>query len=186
MLISIKMNKDLERVIEVPEGITVTIEGNNMVVKGNGKELSREVNLHKIETKVEENKVTLSSKGATRRQSKMIGTAWAHLKNMIKGCQEDFVYTLEVCNVHFPMNVKAEGNKVVIKSFLGETTERVAKVIDGVKVDIKGSTITVSSSDIEAAGQTAANLEKATRLTGRDRRIFQDGIFITDKCGRAI
>ena len=186
MLISIKMNKDLERIVEVPEGITVSVDGNNITVKGNGKELSKVVNLYKISFKIADGNVTISAKGATKRESKMIGTAWAHLKNMIKGVTEDFVYTLEVCNVHFPMNVKMEGNKIVIKSFLGETTQRVAKILNDVNVDINGSTITVSSSNIEAAGQTAANLEKATRLTGRDRRIFQDGIFITNKCGRAI
>ena len=124
----------------------------------------------------------------------MIGTIWAHLKNMIKGVGEDFVYELEICNVHFPMSVKADiggseevaGGRIIIKSFLGETTIREARIMDGVKVDIKGSKITISSSDIEAAGQTAGNLEKATRLTGRDRRIFQDGIFITSKPGRVI
>jgi large subunit ribosomal protein L6 len=116
----------------------------------------------------------------------MIGTAWAHINNMIKGAKEDFVYELEACNVHFPMNVKMEGKNIIIKSFLGETTQRISKIVGDAKVEIKGSKITVSSSDIEAAGQTAANLEKATRLTGRDRRIFQDGIFITNKCGRAI
>jgi len=84
------------------------------------------------------------------------------------------------------MNVKIVDDKIIIKSFLGETTERVAKIASGAKVDIKGSKITVSSENIESAGQTAANLEKATRLTGRDRRIFQDGIFITSKCGREI
>ena len=84
------------------------------------------------------------------------------------------------------MNVKADNEKVIIKSFLGETTERVAKILPNVKLEIKGTNITVSSSNIEAAGQTAANLEKATRLTGRDRRIFQDGIFITEKPGRII
>ena len=186
MLISIRMNKDLMREVEIPEGVEVVVSGNKITVKGNGKELVRSVDNGKVLMAVKDKKFVLKAKGATRRESKMIGTIWAHLKNMIKGIAEDFVYILEVCNVHFPMNVKAEGEKVVIKSFLGETTVREARVMPNTKVDIKGSQITVSSYDIEAAGQTAANLEKATRLTGRDRRIFQDGIFITEKLGRKI
>ena len=186
MLISIKMNKDLERVIEIPEGVSASVSGNEFVVSGNGKELKKTFDLGKINAEVKDSKVILNAKGATRRESKMIGTTWAHLKNMIKGINEDFVYELEICNVHFPMNVKADGDKVVIKSFLGETTIREAKILPNAKVDIKGSQITVTSNNIEAAGQTAANLEKATRLTGRDRRIFQDGIFITKKPYRVI
>jgi len=185
-LISIKMNKDLERFVEIPEGVEVLINGNNVVVKGNGKEIVRDFDKGKVSMAVADGKVVLTAKGATRRESKMIGTIWAHLKNMVKGVGEDFVYELEVCNVHFPMNVKVDGDKITIKSFLGETTERVAKILTGVKVDIKGNQITVTSDNIEAAGQTAANLEKATRLTGRDRRIFQDGIFITKKPYRVI
>lgn len=180
------MNTDLERVIEIPEGVEVIISENKFSIKGNGKELSRDFDLGKINAVVKDGKIVLTAKGATRRESKMIGTTWAHLKNMVKGINEDFVYELEVCNVHFPMNVKVDGDEIIIKSFLGETTQRVAKIMPNVNVDIKGSKITVSSSDIEAAGQTAANLEKATRLTGRDRRIFQDGIFMTTKPGRII
>ena len=180
------MNKDLERFVEIPEGVTVEINGNEFIAKGNGKETKRNFDLGKIKAEVKDGKVVLTAKGATRRESKMIGTIWAHLKNMVKGTNEDFVYELEVCNVHFPMNVKKDGNKITIKSFLGETTERISKILAGANVDIKGSQITVTSHDIEAAGQTAANLEKATRLTGRDRRIFQDGIFITKKPYRII
>jgi large subunit ribosomal protein L6 len=180
------MNKDLERIIEIAEGVEVFVKGNEFAVKGNGKELKRSFDVGKIKASVKDKKVVLTAKGATRREAKMIGTIEAHLKNMIKGVSEDFVYELEVCNVHFPMNVKVEGERIVIKSFLGETTGREAKVLDGVKVDIKGNKISVSSHDIEAAGQVAANLEKATRLTGRDRRIFQDGIFITKKPYRTI
>ena len=175
------MNKDLKREIEMPEGVSAVISGDDFAVKGNGKELKRTFNMGRAGAKVEGNKIILEAKGASRRESKMIGTAWAHLKNMIKGVGEDFVYELEICNVHFPMNVKAEGKKIIIKSFLGETTLRESRVMDDVKVDIKGSQIIVSGSDIEKTGQTAANLEKATRLTGRDRRIFQDGIYITKK-----
>ena len=184
--IFIKMNRDLERIIDIPEGVEVIISGKEFVVKSNGKELTRNFDVGKVGAVVKDNKIVLSVKEATRRESKMIGTIWAHLKNMIKGFAEDFVYELEICNVHFPMNVKLDGNKVIIKSFLGETTERIAKILPDVNLDIKGSKITVSSNNIESAGQTAANLEKATRLTGRDRRIFQDGIFITSKPGRLI
>jgi large subunit ribosomal protein L6 len=180
------MNKDLERVVEIVDGVEVSINGNEFVVKGNAKELKREFEIGKIKAEVKDGKVILVAKGATKREAKMMGTIWAHLKNMIKGVGEDFVYELEICHVHFPMNVKAQGNKIVIKSFLGETTIRESKVLDDVKIDIKGNLITVSSHNIEAAGQTAANLEKATKLTGRDRRIFQDGIFITKKPYRTI
>jgi len=178
------MNKDLKRIIEIPEGIEVVVNENEITVRGNGKEIARNFDLGKVRPEVKDKKIFLAVKKATRRESKMIGTVWAHLENMIKGLKENFIYDLEICSVHFPMNVKQEGDKVVIKSFLGETTERIAKILPNVNVEIKGSQIAVSSHDIEAAGQTAANLEKATRLTGRDRRIFQDGIFITSKCGR--
>ena len=180
------MNKDLERIIEIEDGIEVSVNGNEFTVKKGSAELRRKFDLGKVRAEVKDKKIVLSVKNATRRESKMIGTTWAHLKNMLKGMTEEFVYELEICNVHFPMNVKQEGNKITIKSFLGETTERISKVLPNVKVDISGSKITVTSNDIEAAGQTAANLEKATRLTGRDRRIFQDGIYITSKNGREI
>ncbi len=186
LLIFIKMNKDLRRVVEISEDTEVLINGNEVNVKGNGKELVRSFDIGKIRIEVKDGNVVLDVKGASKREAKMMGTIEAHLKNMIKGVSEDFVYELEICHVHFPMNVKVEGAKVIIKSFLGETTVREARILDNVNVDIKGNKISVSSSDIEAAGQTAANLEKATKLTSRDRRIFQDGIFITKKPYRTI
>jgi len=180
------MNKDLERVIEIADGVEVSVKGKEFVVKGNGKEIRKTFDVGKIKAEVKDRRVVLTAKGATRRESKMMGTIDAHLRNMIKGVKEDFNYDLEICNVHFPMNVKVEGDIVVIKSFLGEKVAREANIMSGVKVKISGNKINVTSHDIEAAGQTAANLEKATRLTGRDRRIFQDGIFITKKPYRTI
>ena len=180
------MKKDLQRIITLPEGFSAESKGNELTIKGNSSELTRAFDLGRTEIKVKGSDIVLSAKGATRREATMIGTAWAHINNMIKGLADGFEYTLEVCNVHFPMNVKAEGDHVTIKSFLGEKVDRVAKIVPGSKVEIKGTQITVTSNEIEKAGQTAANLEKATRLRGRDRRIFQDGIFITSKNGRAI
>jgi large subunit ribosomal protein L6 len=177
------MKKNLERTIEIPEGTSAQIHGNEITIKGNGNEIKKKFDTKGIEIKIEENKLNLIAPNATRRESRMIGTIWAHINNMIAGLKENYVYKLEICNVHFPMNVKVEGENIVIKSFLGEKTPRIAKILPNTKVDIKGNEITISSFNVESAGQTAANIEKATKIKGRDRRVFQDGIFITEKCG---
>ena len=188
MLISIRMKKDLQRIIEIPEGVQVEINKNIIVVKSGGKELIRDFDFGKVKVEKTEKELKLSVNGASRNESRMIGTIWAHLKNMLAGVGEDYVYKLEIANVHFPMSVKVDGanKQVVIKSFLGEAADRFSKIVEGVKVEVNGENIIVSSHDKEKAGQTAANLEKAARLTGRDRRIFQDGIYITEKPGRVI
>lgn len=175
------MKKDLERIIEIPENVQVEVNGSEVIVKCEGKALKRDFNIRKVKISKEGNQIKISAKNATKREGTMMGTINAHIKNMINGMKEDYIYKMEVCNVHFPMNVKVEGDKLTVKSFLGEKKDRAANIIQNVKVDVKGTEITVSSYDIEAAGQTAANIEKATRLKGRDRRIFQDGIFITEK-----
>jgi len=180
------MKEDIIKKIEIPFGMEVSVNNGEVSVKGNGKETIRKFDLKNFKIEKSKNSVEISAKKATKREAKLIGTVTAHIKNMIKGINENFVYKMEIVNIHFPMNVKIEKNKVVIKNFLGERIERVANILPDVKVEVKGNEIIISSHEKESAGQTAANIEKAATLKGRDRRIFQDGIFITEKCGRAI
>ena len=96
------------------------------------------------------------------------------------------MYHLEAVNVHFPMSLKIEGGKLAINNFFGEKTPRYAKILPNVEVKLEGQKIIIISSNKEAAGQTAANFEKATKIKNRDKRIYQDGIYITQKPGRKI
>jgi large subunit ribosomal protein L6 len=187
LLISTKMKKDLNEVIEIPQGINANISDATIILKGKGKEIKRIFpQSPKIKMELKDGKIVISSQKATKRELKLTNSLVAHIKNMIDGISEDFVYKLEVCNVHFPVTVRLDGKQLKIKNFLGEKIERSADLLDNVKVNIKGNNIEVSSPDIEAAGQTAARIEIATKIRNRDRRVFQDGIFIIEKPGRRV
>ncbi len=102
---------------------------------------------------------------------------------MFSGLQEEFVYKLEAANVHFPMTLKVDSGFLIITNFLGEKFPRKAKILHSVDVEVKGNLITISSHDKESAGQTAANIERATKVRDRDRRVFQDGCYIVERPG---
>lgn len=186
MLIFIKMRKEFLREIEIPQGINVSFEKDILKVSGPNGFTEKEFNFTGIDFKIENNKIILYHKSATKTEKRRINTAYSHIQNMIKGALEDFVYELKVCFAHFPMTLDLKGDTITIKNFLGEKVPRTCKVVSDSKVDIKGSLVVVSSKNKESAGQTAANLEKATRIRSRDRRIFQDGIFLINKAGKHI
>ena len=88
---------------------------------------------------------------------------------------------MKIVYAHFPMTVKVKGNIVTIDNFLGERSPRVAKIIGDAKVSVKGEDVTITGINKEEVGQTMANIEQATKIKGRDPRIFQDGIYLVDK-----
>ncbi len=84
------------------------------------------------------------------------------------------------------MNVSVNGNNFVVNNFLGEKTPRELVLREGADVKIEGDIVTVESVDKELAAQTAADIEMLTKIKGRDLRIYQDGIYITNKDGKEI
>jgi large subunit ribosomal protein L6 len=175
------MKKPLFQTIEIPEGVEVSFSDRTLKVKGPEGENSREMNLGNLDLKVSGNEIKLSHEKATKNEKKMMNTLTAHINNLIRGVQEKFVYELKVASSHFPMTVKVEGNIATIKNYYGEKIERRTKIPQGAEVDIKKDLIIIKSVDKEIAGQAAANFEAVTKVRNRDRRIFQDGIYITKK-----
>jgi large subunit ribosomal protein L6 len=105
---------------------------------------------------------------------------------MFVGVEKGHTYKLKICSGHFPMTVSLSGSKFAVNNFLGEKTPREMKIKTGAVVKIEGDHITVDSAYKEIASQVAADIERLTRVRGRDLRIFQDGIYIINKDGESV
>ncbi len=172
--------------VRVPENVEVTIEGMKVRVKGPKGELVRDFShargiIIRLDEDEEGKKVVVETYFADRRKKALVGTIAAHIENMITGVTKGFRYWMKIIYSHFPVNVKVEGDKVIIENFLGEKAPRVAKIVGNVTVKVQGNDIIIEGIDVEAVGQTAANIEQATKVKGFDRRVFVDGIYIYKK-----
>ena len=180
------MKKEFIQTIKIPEDVDVEIAGNMLKVKGKEGENTREFKTDRLIFEKNNDEIIIGDKKATKKEKKMINTIKAHIKNMIKGVQEKFEYKLKICYNHFPFTVEVKGNEAIIKNFLGEKIPRKLKIPNGVDVKMEKDIIHIRSHNKELAGQAAANFETATRIRLRDRRVFQDGLFIIEKNGKAI
>ncbi len=175
----------LRKEIMIPDSVHLSLD-NGLTVKGPKGEIKKVINEPSVKMELQGNKLVLSPSKLNKNQKRIINTCKSHINNMIHGVQEPFEYKLKVCSSHFPMSVAVDGHNFVVKNFLGEKVPRKSTILPNTKVTVQGDTVTVTGPDIEAVSQTAANIEQSTRITNRDRRVFQDGVWIISKAGQEI
>lgn len=178
--------KKYEEKIGIPEGIEVKIDDGLITVSNKDKKLSRQLKHKKVSLSVVDKNVVISFKNGTKREKTMSRTFKAHIKNMFKGITKGHIYKLKICSGHFPMNVTMKDNKFIVNNFVGEKTPRELNLKEGATVKIEGDIVTIESINKELAAQTAADIEILTKIKGKDLRIFQDGIYITEKDGKMV
>lgn len=182
------MVQHVEWFIDIPESVKVTIDGAKVIVEGQKGKLERDFHLKNLKMEKLENDtvIRVAMPHAYKKEKAMIGTIHSHLTNMIKGVSEGFEYKMKIIYAHFPMNVKVVDKQLVISNFLGEKSPRKANFFGHVAVKVSGEIVTVNGINIEEVGQTAANIENATRVKKRDPRVFQDGIYLFERNGAPI
>jgi large subunit ribosomal protein L6 len=168
--------------VEIPEGVQLTLEGKTVHVKGQKGSLAKVLSHPKIDLSTLDNVVLISCSQSPRRKEKaLIGTYKALIKTMIKGVTQGYECRMKTVFSHFPIKTSVEGNTLMIQNFLGERFPRRAEILDSVKVEVKGENLVLTGVDKEKIGQTAANIERATKVKNRDIRVFQDGIYIVKR-----
>ncbi len=177
--------KTMEHIIDVADGIDVSVSDMKVSVKGPKGDVERDFDdprfNHLIEIEKKENKVVIKFDDEKRKVKAFAGSVVAHIRNMMTGVTKGYKYELKIIFTHFPIMITTAGGEVHIKNFLGEKGARIAKIVRGAEVHVDKEHVEVKGIDIEAVGQTSVNIEKICDIKGRDRRIFQDGIYISGR-----
>ena len=170
--------------LPIPEDVTAETDHLDLEVDGPNGSVSRRLWYPDVSVSIEDGAVVIESDAEDAKTMSTLGTFESHVRNMFHGVTDGWEYELEVFYSHFPMQVNVEGDEVLIENFLGERAPRRTEIHGDTEVDVAEEEITVRGPDIEAVGQTAADIEQLTRVTDKDIRVFQDGVYITAKPSR--
>jgi len=167
--------------IEIFEGISARLEGILLIIKGPLGECKKDFSKIKIQVSSKDNKIIVQSLGKKKFDISVANTVKSIIRNMIKGVTEGFNYKLKIVFAHFPISIKVKDKNVIIENFYGERSPRKAKIIGDCKVMVEGDDVIVKGVSLEDIGQTAANIEQATKVKNKDQRVFLDGIYVYEK-----
>jgi large subunit ribosomal protein L6 len=180
------MSTDADRthaVVEIPPEVSLTVEGRTLRAKGPLGTTERPFPADVLGLAVKDGQVTLTLLLAPGRRASqaLLGTWAAHVRNLVAGLTRGVTARLKVVAAHFPMEVGVRGSEVVIENFLGEKYPRSARLIPGTEAVVDGEFVVLTGTDVEQVGQSAANIERATRIRDYDPRVFQDGIYLIER-----
>jgi len=172
----------MEKRVTLPEGFEVEVKNSTVMLRYNGKEEKKSFRTKNIEIVVEDNTIVVKGVNEKRKTNAIVNTIAKHIMNLIEGLSRGYEYRMRIIHSHFPMNVQVSGREVVITNFTGEKKPRKARIIgENTTVQVKGKDVIIRGTNKEHVGQTAANIELATRVKRKDLRIFQDGIYLVER-----
>ena len=168
--------------ITVPAGVTVTVTGNTVKVKGPKGELSR--TLHpEMAVKLEGTTITVSRPSDEPKHKSLHGLSRTLIANMIEGVAKGYSKQLEITGVGF----KAEPKPFGLQLALGYSHQIQYKAPAGIKLSAPQPTqVVIEGADKEVVGQVAAeirNLRKPEPYKGKG--IKYQGEVIRRKAGKA-
>ncbi len=171
----------MERMVDIPEGVKVKLENFRMDIQGKKGSVRKVFRNEYVSMEMKGKGIRIFTLRDKKPDNATVGTWESIIKSAFVGVTKGFVYTLKIVYAHFPVKVTVKGNELILDNFLGEKSPRKMQLDPDVKVAVKGDTVTVEGSDLELLGNTAARIERLSKIKGFDPRVFQDGIYIVKK-----
>ena len=140
--------------IEIPEGINVSLNDSNIVVKNNSGEKQLKFSKN-LEITIEKNQILIKPKDTNKKTKMIWGTTRSLLNNLILGCTTDFVKTLKLVGTGY----KAALQGKILKIRAGYSDDINYEIPEGINIKCKDAyTVEVSGSDKNQVGQVAADI----------------------------
>lgn len=175
--------KRIVKEIKIPSGVDVAINYYVLKAKGPKGEITRDFSNPRLVIEKKDDSIIVSSpiKKQTKRDSMFINSCVANIKNMLSGVQSGYEAKMKICSGHFPMSVTVDNKFLSVKNFLGEKIPRKTSLLEGVSVKVEGDIIKINGCSKEKVGLATARIEKLCHIRNKDLRVFQDGIWLTEK-----
>jgi large subunit ribosomal protein L6 len=172
-----------QQTLPIPEGVQVSIDGRKVKATGPKGTLEEDFSHMPVHFALEGGSLRVYSPWARKREVALVGTALAHVRNMVRGVTNGYTYKLKIVFAHFPVTVKVQEKekKLTIENFTGEKTPRIVRIVGSTKVKVVSDEVHVQGTSIKDVSQTAANIQYATKIKDKDQRVFLDGIYIFEK-----
>jgi large subunit ribosomal protein L6 len=146
-----------KRPIEVPKGVTATLNGRKVEVKGPKGQLSKML-ADRVDIKQEGGKLHVNSTAPGRDGSRLQGLTRALVAAMVKGVAEGYERTLELKGTGYRVELKG----TTLNFALGYSHPVTFPVPQGltatIPADSKGTVLVLTGADKELIGQTAATI----------------------------
>ena len=153
------MSRIGNRVLQIPTGVTVTVDNNLVSVKGPKGELNTNIP-EDIKVEVKDNTLVVARVNELIPTKQLHGTTNANLNNMMIGVSKGFEKSLEIIGVGYRFNQK--GNTLVINAGYSHPVE--LQIPEGIKLELKSNTeILLSGIDKSLVGEFAANIRKVRK-----------------------
>ena len=179
-----------ERKLNIPDGVTVKMNGRYVSVTGPRGELHRDFNhIAKIDLHhdKENNTIVAAMYFPTSKITSALRTTCSHISNMFDGVLYGYEYKMRAVYAHFPININIDekkGDMVEIRNFLGEKRPRKCKMLPGVKAerssDVKDQ-IVLTGNDIDNVSKSCALIHDSCLVKKKDIRKFLDGMYVSEK-----
>ncbi|WP_025036987.1 50S ribosomal protein L6 [Bradyrhizobium sp. DOA9] len=148
------MSRVGKRPVAVPSGVTATVDGQTVKMKGPKGQLQFVVH-DDVEVKLENGQVKVNPRVETNRARALYGTARAQVANLVEGVTKGFEKKLEITGVGYRAAMQGKNLQLA----LGYSHDVIYPIPEGITIAVpKPTEITVSGSDIQRVGQVAAEI----------------------------